>query len=95
MKAQTRGKRGRRWVEHQTVIPKKWSECLKVDDNKQTDLFAFLSTEFINLPTDQQVISTFEKHVVCNHDKRKDGLAPCSHEEADSSMLVHVADAAK
>ena len=33
--------------------------------------------------------------VVCRQERNKDGLSPCSHEEADTRMMVHVADAAK
>ena len=34
-------------------------------------------------------------HVVSRHERPVEGLAPCSHEEADTRMMLHVADAAK
>ena len=75
-------------------IPKNWGEFLRLDDNKK-ELFAFLRREAITLETDKQVISTLLEDVVCRQERNKDGLSPCSHEEADTRMMVHVADAAK
>ena len=97
MKQQTREKRGkgvRRRVAANNSIPKNWGEFLRLDDNKK-ELFAFLSREAITVETDKQVISTLLEDVVCRQERNKDGLSPCSHEEADTRMMVHVADAAK
>ena len=63
------------------------------DNNKE--LFSYLSREVITTPTYKQVISTLLEDVVCRLERDREGLAPCSHEEADSRMMVHVADTAK
>ena len=47
------------------------------------------------MPTDKQIISTLVDDVIYRQERDKEALAPCSHEEADTRMMVHVADAAK
>lgn len=97
LKRQAREKRGkgvRRRVAPNSVIPKNWGEFLRLSENKK-ELFSFLSKEVITIPTDKQVISTLLENVLCRQERDIEGLAPCSHEEADSRMMVHVADAAK
>ena len=86
LKAQTREMRGkgiRRRVEPNNAVPKNWADFPRINENK-TELFAFLSREIVTISTDKQVICTLDKA----------GLAPCSHEQADSRMMVHVAHAA-
>ena len=75
-------------------ILKNWGEFLRLADNKK-ELFAFLSREAITMLTDKQVISTLLEDVVYRQERNEEGLSPCSHEEADTRMMVHVADAAK
>ena len=41
-----------------------------------------------------KVICTIDNDVIFLQLRDMEGLAPCSHEEADSRMMVHVADAA-
>lgn len=97
LKEQTREKRGkgvRRRVAPQNAVPKNWGEFLRHAENKK-ELFSFLSREVITIPTDKQIISTLLEDVVCRQERHTEGLAPCSHEEADSRVMVHVADAAK
>ena len=72
-------------------IPKNWGEFFMLADDKK-ELFAFLSSE---VQTDKEVISTLLEDVVCRRERDKEGLSPCSHEEADIWMMVHVADAEK
>ena len=64
-------------------------EFLRLTDNKK-ELFSFLSREVITTPMYKQVISTLLEDVVCRLERDREGLAPCSHEEADSRMMVHV-----
>ena len=71
-----------------------WGGFLRLDDNKK-ELFSFLSHEAITIQTKKQVISTLFEDVICRQERNTDGLAPCSHEEADSRIMLHVADAAK
>ena len=67
---------------------------MRLADNKK-ELFSFLSHEVINMHTEKQVISTLFENVICRQERNTDGLAPCSHEEADTCIMLHVADAAK
>ena len=46
------------------------------------------------MSTDKHVIGTLDKGVIFRQPRDREGLASCSHEEADSGMMVHVADAA-
>ena len=98
LKAQTRDMRGkgiRRRVEpnRPNAVPKNWAEFLRNNENK-TELFAFLSREIVTLSTDKQVICTLDRDVICRQPMHNEGLSPCSHEEADSRIMVHVAHAA-
>ena len=47
----------------------------------------------VTMSTDQ-VICTIDNDVIFRQPRNWEGLAPCSHEEADSRVMVHVADAA-
>ena len=96
LKAQTREMRGtgiRRRVEPNNAVPKNWAEFLRINENK-TELFAFLSREIVTISTDKQVICTLDRDVIYRQPMDNAGLAPCSHEQADSRMMVHVAHAA-
>ena len=97
LKQQTRDKRGkgvRRRVAPQNALPKNWGEFLKLADNKK-ELFSFLGREVVSIETEKQVISTLFEDIICRQERNTVGLAPCSHEEADSRIMLHVADAAK
>ena len=41
-----------------------------------------------------EFICTIDNDVIFRKPRDREGLAPCSHEEADSHVVVHVADAA-
>ena len=72
------------------AINSNWQNFLRVDTNK-TKLFKFLSEDlllYFNLKDKQLVITDGE---VCS----KPPLAPCTHEEADSRMMLHVSHAAR
>ena len=97
LKEQTQEKRGkgvRRHVAPQNAVPQYWGEFFRLADNKK-ELFSFFSHEVINMHTEKQVISTLFENVICRQERNTDGLAPCSHEEADICIMLHVADAAK
>ena len=40
-----------------------------------------------------KVICTIDNDIIFRQPMDMEGLAPCSHEEADSRVIVHVADA--
>ena len=43
----------------------------------------------------KQIVATFDDNVICAPTKSVELLAPCSHEETDTRMLLHSKDAAK
>ena len=91
-KTETRSKRGkgvRRRVEPCHAIPGNWQEFLRIDDNK-TELFSYLAICVSALDAGKQVISTLHDDVLCSQPRGTSGLAPCTHEEADSRMLLHL-----
>ena len=89
----TRGKGCRRRVESSNAVPRNWREFLRNDDNK-TELFSFLSLKTVSLETDSQVIVTHHKDVICTQQRNTADLAPCTQEEADTRIFLHVSDAA-
>ena len=46
------------------------------------------------MSTDKQVICAIDNDAIFRQHMDREGLAPCSHEEADSGMMAHIADAA-
>ena len=95
LKAETRSKRGkgiRRRVEPSSLLPSNWQQFLRIDQNK-TELFAFLSTSVTSTTADKQIISTHHDEVKCSQPRDLSALAPCTHEEADIRMILHVEDA--
>ena len=73
------------------VIPSNWQGFLHVNSNK-TQLFRFLSDSLyqtLDLKGKQLVITqeepVFSKPLL----QENASLSPCSHEEADSRMLLH------
>ena len=95
LKADVRSKRGkgvRRRVEPSNTIPGNWQAFLRIDDNK-TELFSFLATRIAGINTSKQVITTHHVDVLCTNRQDVLGLAPCTHEEADTRMFLHLEDA--
>ena len=96
LKASTREKRGsgeRRKVEASTLIPRNWRGFLRVSENKE-ELFTFLaqkvSTVYIPGKT---IISTHEQSALASPASTDvSGVSPCSHEEADTRLILHAAD---
>ena len=84
------GKGVRRHVVAGTVIPGNWQDFLHVDSNK-TELFKFLSDAlFKSYNQEKQLVitdgeSVLSKPPLCD----LASLSPCSHEEADTRMLLH------
>ena len=88
-----RGKGSRRRVESSSAMPRNWQEFLRNDDNKN-ELFSFLSLKTANLETEGQIIITHHKDVLCTQPRNTTALAPCTQEEADTRIFLHVLDAA-
>ena len=95
LKAYTRSVRGKgsnRRIESSNTLPRHWQGFLMNDDNK-AELLSFLSLQAANLETENQIIITHHKDVLCSQPKNTTGLAPCTHKEADKIISLHVSDA--
>ena len=77
-----------------SLVPKNWQGFLRIDENK-TELFSFLAIRISKMSTNKEVITTHNADVLCVNRESVLGLAPCSHEEADTCMLLHLEDAVK
>ena len=62
--------------------------CLRNNDNK-AKLFNFLAAKIACVDTPNLVIVTKEDDAVSKHTINLAGVAPCSHEEADTWIFVH------
>ena len=69
---------------------------MRVDENKE-ELFLYLAEQLTTIGTDHgEVVSTKHESVVFNNDRTDTAdLSPCTYEEADTRLLLHVADAAR
>ena len=100
LKAATRAKRGtgiERRVVGDAAIPRNWQNFLRVDSNK-TELIAFLSNVLLSafVQEDKQLVVTNKMDVLSKPQLPDISLiSPCTHEEADSRMLLHVGHAVK
>ena len=98
LKAQTREKRAtgpsqRRRVEVSSPIPKNWQQFLRLNSNK-IELFKLLNNELIaSASAEQPLVVTDGDTVLCIPARDTTNIAPSNHEEADSRITVHVADA--
>lgn len=78
-----------------TKLPNNWFNFLRENKNKSR-LFEFLSQGLLdlNIPEGKQIIATLEENVVCVPERNNvSNISPCTHEEADTRIMVHVLDA--
>lgn len=76
-------------------IPKNWETFLH-DDNNKTELFAYLAEQITNIDcTPKEMISTYGKEVRSSSQQDFSNISPCSHEEADTRILLHAANCCK
>ena len=95
LKSSTRTSRGtgtRRRVAENTIIPRNRQAFLRVDENK-SELFGYLAEQAMKTNSQKQVITTKGENVMSLQDCNTSMLSPCNHEEADSRIFVHLADA--
>ena len=95
LKTEARSKRGkgtRRRVEPLNAVPPNWQQFLRISANK-SELFLYLATTIMSGESDKQIISTLKNEVRCIQPRDVSGLAPCTHEEAFSSIILHMHDA--
>ena len=90
---QGRGIRQR--VDASNTIPGNWQGFLRLAD-KKTELFDFLAHQVVeNLSGEKDVYKTCGQNVLCSRVRQDiSSLAPCTHEEADTRMLLHAIDSA-
>ena len=97
LKAATRMKRGagaRIRAEGRRKLPGNWHQFLLEDGNK-TELFNLLSDNVTTETFPGVVVMTRGKELRCSEVINEQDLSPCTHEEADTRMLLHAADGAK
>ena len=98
LKTDARNKRGkgiRRRVEPSSLVPKKWSEFLRINDNK-TELFSYLAVSAeANIKTNKTFITTHQSNVLCINRQDIVGLVPCKYEEADTHIILYLEDAVR
>jgi len=76
-------------VQPSTQIPRNWQQFLRSEENKQ-ELFQFLAQCVVSLHEEKQVITTKGKDILCSPVRNNTTkLAPCTHEEADTRMILH------
>ena len=98
LKNATREKRGKgahRRVLSTTVILRDWKGFLRVDENK-TELFSFLSHEVTRQSTTvgKVIYATDGRDILSSHPESVGTtMMPCTHEKADTRLLLHIADA--
>ena len=92
------GSAQRRRVLSDSPIPINWEGFLRIEENKD-ELFCYLSESMKAYDTRNKVlVSTLGKSVITagqNVIMNMEGLQPCSHEEADTRILLHVAHCAQ
>jgi len=98
LKSATRERRGhgsRRRVTSSNRVPNNWQSFLRVDENK-TELFQFLAQQSLSLSEDgKEIYCTSGEQVLCAPPRIANTIIePCTHEEADTRMVLHLYDAA-
>ena len=77
------------------TMPKNWKGSL-CDDNNKTELFTFLAPQVIGITVEERkvIYATSEQNVLCSScETDLSNVSPCSQEEADVRLILHVADA--
>ena len=96
LKQSARNKRGngpRRRVLANTPLPTNWQAFLRNSDNKK-ELFGFLAHQTVQyVIPNKTIVTTVKQFVLSSPTMSTNNLQPCSHEEADTRIFVHVLDA--
>ena len=74
----------------QTSIPQNWGNFLHVDSNKKA-LFSFLASalQTVVVPDGKILLTTQDEEVKSKPLSDVSLIQPCTHEEADSRMVLH------
>ena len=83
-------------VDPETRLPTNWQAFLRIDSNK-AELFGYLAEKLLSFDEfqEKEVVTTKGLAALSNIERETSGLSPCNHEEADTRLLLHAADAAK
>ena len=97
LKASTRQKRdtgARRRVLPSAMVAQNWQEFLCLDNNKK-ELLLFFSEQVVKMAIEgRQIIVTKGEEVLCSPPATgRNKLSLCSHEEAETRIMVHITDA--
>ena len=90
-----RGMVQRRQVTMSPRIPTDWKCFLRNDENKN-ELFLLLASYVVSMviPDDKEPYTTSGESVLSSTNRMNlTNLSPCTHEEADTRLMVHVLDA--
>ena len=95
---ENRGTGIRRRVKLTTHIPENWQSFLRVNENK-TELSHLLAEQLHSIKMDgKEFYCTLEDQVLSSPNLTQDDkvrIEPCTHEEADTRIMLQVADAAE
>ena len=97
LKRTTRERRGtgkRRQVTMSPRNPTDWKGFLRNDESKN-ELFLLLASYVVSMaiPDDKELYTTSGESVLSSTNRMdRTNLAPCTHEEADTRLMVHVLD---
>lgn len=84
----------RRCAEGRNALSRNWQKFLRHHENK-FEVSAFLANLATSLRTDKQITSTLRTGVCFMKHPDTSGLVPCSQEEADTRIILHLQDALK
>ena len=89
-----RGKGIRRRVEPRSAVPGNWQEFLRIDDSK-TELCFSLASNVAEIETNKHLITTQGYGVLSSNQEDVSTLVPCTHEKADTRILLYLKDAVR
>lgn len=70
-------------------IPSNWHSLLRIDEKKE-ELFRFLAVETSQIKSRKVILSTYEGMVVSNGRDNVSTLVPCTQEEANTRISLHI-----
>lgn len=93
---QHRGEGNRTKVAQTSKIPRNWENFLRLSENK-VELFHLLAKSIATFSVAGVALcATLDENVITSPVKEDvSAISPCNHEEADTRIFLHVADAVK
>ena len=91
LKSDTRSKRRkgiRLRVEPRSAVPGNWKEFLRINDKTEF----FLASNVAEIEIDKHLITTKGNGVFSSNQEDVSTLVPCTHEEADTRIFIHLKD---